>query len=155
MNKKSFFCGVFVGVLLTWVLSFYLYYSLNQSQSPKLTNSRSTNVFNFDDSEQSEEDYKDQKHSNLIGVESDNKEEGKLSYFKHKLKKEKEKRKLSQKLVDELRPVTVKQLEEFGIIRSLDDQYVRDEGYKTHAFNVLVSNHIGSYRDIPDTRHKM
>lgn len=153
MNKKSFFCGVFVGVLLTWMLSFYLYYSLNQSQSPKLTNSRTTNVFNFDDS--SEEDSKDQRHSNLIGAESDKKEEGKLSYFKQKLKKEKDKRKLSRKLVDELQPVTVKQVEEFGIIRSVDDQYIRDEGYKTHAFNVLVSNHIGSYRDIPDTRHKM
>lgn len=149
MNKKSFACGVFVGVLVTWALSFYLYYSLNQSQSSKLTNPQ-TNLFN--DSGESEED---QKHSNSILTDGDKKDEGKLSYFKMKLKKEKAKRKISRKLVEELQPVTVKQLEEFGIIKSVDDQYTRDNGYKTHAFNVLVSNHIGSYRDIPDTRHKM
>lgn len=30
---------------------------------------------------------------------------------------------------------------------------MRDEGYKTHAFNVLVSSNLGLTRNIPDTRH--
>lgn len=151
MNKKSFLFGVFVGVLVTWALSFYLYYSLNQSQTLKLTKLHK-NIFNSEDSGESDED---RKKSNLIEENDGKKEEGKLSYFKMKLKKEKEKRKISRKLIEELQPVTVNQIEEFGIIKSVDDQFIRDEGYKTHAFNVLVSNHIGSFRDIPDTRHKM
>lgn len=152
MNKKSFVCGVFVGVLVTWALSFYLYFSLDNSLPSKLTNLQK-NIFNFDDdSGESEEDLK---NSNSL---SDNDEKvfgGKASYFKGKLKKGKEKRKLSQKLIKELTPVTIKQQEEFGIIKSVDDQFTRDSGYKTHAFNTLVSNNIGNFRDIPDTRHKM
>lgn len=151
MNKKSFFFGVFVGVLITWALSFYLYYSLNQSQGQSLTNTQK-NVFNFDSSEESQENHK---QSNLIGAEDEKKGEGKLSYFKKKLSKEKDKRKVSRKLVEELMPITVKQSQEFGLIKSADDQFTRDEGYKTHAFNVLVSKNIGSFRDIPDTRHKL
>lgn len=154
MNKKSFLLGVFVGVLITWALSFYLYYSLNQSQT-NLTNLETKNLFNSKSADSRIDHEEDQKNSNLIENNNDKEEKGKLSNFKRKLKKEKEKRKISRNLVEELRPVTVKQSEEFGIIKSIEDQYVRDEGYKTHAFNVLVSNHIGFYRDIPDTRHKM
>lgn len=151
MNKKSFLLGVFVGVLVTWALSFYLYYSLTQSQNPKLTNLQK-NIFNFDDSDENDSD--EQKHSNLFNERHDKFEGGKASYFKSKLKKE-DKRKISRKLINEMQPVVVEQGEEFGIIKSLDDQFTRDNGYKTHAFNVLVSNNIGSYRIIPDTRHKM
>lgn len=151
MNKKSFLLGVFVGVLVTWALSFYLYYSLNQSQNSKLSNLQK-NIFNFDDSDES--DSHEQKHSNSLIGKNDQYVNGKMSYFKSKLKKE-GKRKISRKLEEELQPITVEQAEEFGIIKSLDDQFVRDNGYKTHAFNVLVSNNIGSYRIIPDTRHKM
>lgn len=45
--------------------------------------------------------------------------------------------------------------DEFGIIRNPADQFIRDEGYKRHAFNVLVSNKLGLSRYIPDTRHKL
>nr|CAD7260064.1 unnamed protein product [Timema shepardi] len=44
-------------------------------------------------------------------------------------------------------------LEELGMVKTPEDQLVREEGYKTHAFNVLVSNHLSYHRDIPDTRH--
>lgn len=153
MNKKSFLLGVFVGVLVTWALSFYLYYSLNQSQNSQLSNLQK-NIFNFDDSDENDsENGSEQKHSNSLGVKHDKSVDGKTSYFKNKLKNE-SKRKISRKLVEELQPV-VEQDDEFGIIKSLDDQLTRDNGYKTHAFNVLVSNHIGSYRIIPDTRHKV
>lgn len=151
MNKKSFLCGVFVGVLVTWALSFYLYYSLNNSQISQITGLQK-NVFNFDESEEESDEIKG---SNFIEVNNDKFVDSKQSYFKSKLKKEKDKRKISQKLIDELKPVTIKQAEEFGLIRSLEDQEIRDIGYKTHAFNALVSNNIGSFRDIPDTRHKM
>lgn len=138
MNKRSFFFGVLVGVLVTWALSFYLFYLLNSSQPPKLAN-LSKNIFN------------EEKVDNAI--DNERPADGKSSYFKDKLMKEK--RKISSKLLEELKPVTIAQAEQFGIIKSVEDQFVRDSGYKTHAFNVLVSNHIGHFRDIPDTRHAM
>lgn len=42
-----------------------------------------------------------------------------------------------------------------GVVRNSADKYVRDIGYKLYAFNALVSNNIGVYREIPDTRHKV
>lgn len=150
MNKKSFICGVFVGVLITWALSFYLYYSLINSQSLNLSGLQK-NIFNFDDdSGESEE----QKNSNSLSDKDDKAADGKASYVKGKANKDKEKRKISRKLIEELTPVTIKQQEEFGKIKSIDDQFTRDHGYKTHAFNILVSNNIGNFRDIPDTRHR-
>nr|CAD7460017.1 unnamed protein product [Timema tahoe] len=46
-------------------------------------------------------------------------------------------------------------LEELGMVKTPEDQLVREEGYKTHAFNVLVSNRLSYHRDIPDTRHHL
>lgn len=154
MNKKSFLCGVFVGVLVTWALSFYLYYSLNNSQQVSQLTALQKNVFNFDE-EESPEESDEIKGSNFIEVNNDKFVDSKQSYFKSKLKKEKEKRKISRNLIEELTPVTIKQDAEFGLIKSLEDQHIRDSGYKTHAFNALVSNNIGPFREIPDTRHKM
>lgn len=41
-----------------------------------------------------------------------------------------------------------------GSIDSPIEQYVETEGYKLFAFNLLVSNRIGIFRLIPDTRNK-
>ncbi|XP_040208673.1 polypeptide N-acetylgalactosaminyltransferase 11 [Rana temporaria] len=41
---------------------------------------------------------------------------------------------------------------EMGMIFNEQDQDVRDIGYQTHAFNMLISNRLGYHRDIPDTR---
>lgn len=41
------------------------------------------------------------------------------------------------------------------MVRNIEEQYLRDVGYKRHAFNILVSNKIGLVRDIPDTRHNL
>lgn len=46
-------------------------------------------------------------------------------------------------------------LDEFGMVKNAEEQYLRDIGYKRHAFNVLVSSKIGLTRDVPDTRHKL
>lgn len=150
MNKKSFFSGVIVGVLITWSLSFYLYYSLNKNE-PTKQSGQQQNIFNFEDSDESS----DEKNVNEIEGKHEKFIDGKSSYVKNKLKKEQEKRKISRKLIEELQPVTSKQPAEFGIIRNAEDQFVRDSGYKTHAFNVLVSSQIGIFREVPDTRHKM
>ena len=39
-----------------------------------------------------------------------------------------------------------------GIIQNNEDERIRDEGYKNHAFNELISNRLGIYREIQDTR---
>lgn len=41
---------------------------------------------------------------------------------------------------------------EMGMIFDSRDQEVRDSGYHRHAFNVLISNRLGSHRSLPDTR---
>lgn len=41
------------------------------------------------------------------------------------------------------------------MVRNPEELYLRDVGYKRHAFNILVSSKIGLIRDIPDTRHKL
>lgn len=46
-------------------------------------------------------------------------------------------------------------LDEFGMVKNAEEQYLRDIGYKRHAFNVLVSSKIGLIRDVPDTRYKL
>lgn len=47
------------------------------------------------------------------------------------------------------------QFDLLGVVRNKQDKYIRDIGYKHHAFNALVSNNIGLIRDLPDTRHKV
>lgn len=41
------------------------------------------------------------------------------------------------------------------MVRNAEEQYLRDIGYKRHAFNILVSSKFGLLRDIPDTRNKL
>lgn len=151
MNKSSFVFGVFVGALVTWAVTIYLYYSLNSSQTTSSTFGQlaEKNIFNLV-SDSSDEEDDDDSHEQLSNkLDYDDESYGKSSYVKNK------KKKISQKLRDELRPVTIKQDPEFGLVRDAKDQFIRDNGYKTHAFNVLVSKQIGDFRDIPDTRHKM
>ncbi|CAB3375722.1 Hypothetical predicted protein [Cloeon dipterum] len=58
-----------------------------------------------------------------------------------------------QKMLAQLQP---KKLEnEIGMVRSLEEQRIRDQGYKNHAFNTLVSHKLGYHREIPDTRNAL
>lgn len=42
-----------------------------------------------------------------------------------------------------------------GMINSPQDQKIKDEGYKKHAFNLLISDRIGYRRMVPYTAHPM
>lgn len=47
-------------------------------------------------------------------------------------------------------------INDLGIIKTEGDIATRDEGYKDHGFNALVSLRLGNYREtLPDTRHKL
>lgn len=152
MNKRVFCCGFLFGVLITWVLSFYLYYTLtvhSQSSDINAIKYLQKNIFNEDSGEEDSRE-----HGNSLDHDL-SKGQGKSSYVKEKYKKFKQKRIYSQKLIDEMKPVQITDPPEYGIIKNVADQYVRDEGYKQHAFNCLVSNQIGTSREIPDTRHRL
>lgn len=156
MNKRVFCCGVLFGVLITWMLSFYLYYILTVHPQSALIKDQfqylQNNIFNDDSKEDDDVDEsEEQLHDNSIHHELNG--GGKSYYVKDKFAKLR--RKQSQKLINELKPVTISQDPEYGIIKNAEDQFIRDDGYKNHAFNCLVSNNIGVYREIPDTRHKL
>jgi len=40
-----------------------------------------------------------------------------------------------------------------GVIKTLEEKKLREEGYTKHAFNALMSEKLGFHREIPDTRH--
>ncbi|XP_054742504.1 LOW QUALITY PROTEIN: polypeptide N-acetylgalactosaminyltransferase 35A [Anastrepha obliqua] len=52
-------------------------------------------------------------------------------------------------------PEDIEPLKMLGVLRDKKDKYIRDIGFKNHAFNALISNNIGPYREVPDTRHKV
>jgi len=45
--------------------------------------------------------------------------------------------------------------DDLGLVRSKEDQKIREDGYAHHAFNVLVSSRLDYHRSIPDSRHKL
>jgi polypeptide N-acetylgalactosaminyltransferase len=46
-------------------------------------------------------------------------------------------------------------LDELGMVKNIEEQNKREEGYKDFAFNILVSDNLSLQREIPDTRHKL
>lgn len=42
-----------------------------------------------------------------------------------------------------------------GLIKTADDQHKKEEGYKRHAYNILISDQIGYHRNISDTRNEL
>lgn len=47
------------------------------------------------------------------------------------------------------------ELVELGLVKTLEDQRKKDEGYKKHAYNVLISERLSFHREIPDTRNEL
>lgn len=41
------------------------------------------------------------------------------------------------------------------MVRTVEDQVLKDEGYKLHAYNTLISDRLYLNRSLPDTRHEM
>lgn len=173
MVSKSFVWGV-IAASLTWSVSLYLYWSLSSSGSNSAIASiptaghgdRGKALAVIGPVEQTEDMEKrtfiqNGHQNNLVAL---NPFEGKIengksySLFKEKYnryRKEQDFRKISHKLMDELQPMMPNGTDEFGMVRNSEEQFIRDVGYRKHAFNVLVSNKIGPFRSVPDTRHKL
>ncbi|XP_050725170.1 polypeptide N-acetylgalactosaminyltransferase 35A-like isoform X2 [Eriocheir sinensis] len=45
-------------------------------------------------------------------------------------------------------------LEELGLVKTHQDQEIKEKGYRLHAFNSLISSRLSPHRSVPDTRNK-
>ncbi|XP_053975440.1 polypeptide N-acetylgalactosaminyltransferase 35A-like isoform X2 [Hylaeus anthracinus] len=156
----SFISGIVIASI-TWAFSLYMYSKLSQNAdiiNPTMLMSESSKLMKestFD--HKIHNDRQLRLHHNMIFY--DNKESMndknvnnlKESNFKN-----------SNKLLQQLQPVPVKpsitigqDLDELGMVKNLDDQRKREEGFKNYSFNILVSDNIGLHRELPDTRHKL
>ncbi|MPC15940.1 Polypeptide N-acetylgalactosaminyltransferase 11 [Portunus trituberculatus] len=45
-------------------------------------------------------------------------------------------------------------LEELGLVKTHRDQEEKEQGYRLHAFNSLISSRLSPHRSVPDTRNK-
>ncbi|XP_058822924.1 polypeptide N-acetylgalactosaminyltransferase 35A-like [Topomyia yanbarensis] len=172
MVSKSFLWGV-LAASLTWSISLYLYWNLNSSSDAvasapaSLASATSSGRKNDDkqlpvvgpvEQEQSKKQWQNGHQNQLDNLAGKSLNEKSFSFFKDKLgryKSDQEHKKISHKLFDELQPIFPNGTDEFGMVRNSEEQFIRDVGYRKHAFNVLVSNKIGPYREVPDTRHKL
>ncbi|XP_001868085.2 polypeptide N-acetylgalactosaminyltransferase 35A [Culex quinquefasciatus] len=163
MVSKSFLWGV-IAASLTWSVSLYLYWNLMSDGTGAASSSPAALAASNEQrvaAEPVEQVVPQHRHSNLIetdSLEGKSRNEKSFSFFKEKYKryqKEQEYRKISHKLFDELRPIVPNGTDEFGMVRNSEEQFIRDVGYRKHAFNVLVSSKIGPFREVPDTRHKL
>ncbi|XP_043498120.1 polypeptide N-acetylgalactosaminyltransferase 35A isoform X1 [Polistes fuscatus] len=128
----AFLTGV-VMASLTWILSLYLYSTLSHNEGNKNIES-SLPSFNF-----------------LQALTNTKNFSKGINNYEN-----------SDKLLHHLQAVSLKPavtlgdgLDTLGMVRNFEDQRKRDEGYKNYSFNILVSDNIGFYRDILDTRYKL
>ncbi|KAK7789740.1 hypothetical protein R5R35_010989 [Gryllus longicercus] len=157
---NSFWFGI-IFASATWTISLYLYTKLSkESYSSKWSTSQpfvAVNIPNKDHSALL-------KHETFLDtnkVDGDDilpfEGKGKSAYYnKRKYFKN------SDGLIKHLQPVAPKSsktlpdgLNDLGLVRNLEDQNIRDEGYSKHAFNVLVSQKLSLHRTVPDTRHPL
>ncbi|XP_058790277.1 polypeptide N-acetylgalactosaminyltransferase 35A-like isoform X2 [Phymastichus coffea] len=168
VSFTSFFYGILIASV-TWALSLYMYSRLSQNDNfanPTMLISDMPNSLKESTFDQRSRKWLDNSHynSSLIwlkkSINKANKDAvlGKDQYD-FKFKKEYIN---SEKLLHQLKPVPVKPsvtigqgLDELGMIRNIKEQRKREEGYKNFAFNILVSDKLGLYRDVPDTRHTL
>lgn len=156
--NKSFLWGI-VFASITWLISIYLYMQLSKTTGGSLSQPRRMEPVMI----QHENNYFNNDLNNIISNEISG------TYRKKFFDgaKDSDMRNLkkyynSAKLIKSLQPVLPssksiidKDLDELGMVKTLEDQRIRDEGYKLYAFNALVSTSLSPIRDIPDTRNKL
>ncbi|XP_011503505.1 PREDICTED: polypeptide N-acetylgalactosaminyltransferase 35A isoform X2 [Ceratosolen solmsi marchali] len=150
----SFFYGMVIASI-TWIFSLYLYLRLSQNVNINPTNlisdlSNPLKDITFD--QNLKQEHKNNNYIFKINNElSNNKEQ-----YSFVLKRYKN----SKKLLQQLNPFPIKPainigqgLDELGMVKNVEEQKKREEGYKNFAFNILVSDNLDLQREIPDTRH--
>lgn len=145
--NRSFLYGICFASA-TWIISLYLFWQLNKTtnilQQPTIQSSNNNNIRNV----------------------FDNVARSKIHNFKEETREEKQA--LKQYINNlqshkNLQPVYrnpgmdayERDLIELGMVKTMADKRMKDDGYKHYAFNVLISNNLGYQRHIPDTRNKL
>lgn len=128
---------MFVGAV-TWSISLYLYWVLNYENGPIGSGPSTARYFNdviipYEEGMDPNKGKERYLHKNVHGVR-------KFDIARQKLN-----------------PVLTRNddLEDPGRVKNLADLKFRDEGYKNHGFNALVSRNLDYHRPVPDTRHKL
>ncbi|XP_050309603.1 polypeptide N-acetylgalactosaminyltransferase 35A-like [Anthonomus grandis grandis] len=146
--NRSFLYGIGFASI-TWIVSLYLYAQLSRSTeqgSQEVTGYFSDLSVNVADSGQFKRTKK--QYDKIFNRKHDNKSGNSIE------------------LLDKLKPVWRDRLQktsdvfeqelfELGLVQDKEEQAVKDEGYKTHAYNVLISKKLSLHRDIPDTRNAL
>ncbi|XP_023954125.2 polypeptide N-acetylgalactosaminyltransferase 35A isoform X2 [Bicyclus anynana] len=132
---NSFLWGLIIASA-TWCISLYLYWLLNS------TALEGKNLL-YDNSKT-----------------NDDKFAGKMwKYQKEKSEYQKKimlREKFAKQLGIKSNVQPIKSLEgQFGLIHNAEDVRIREQGYSMHAFNTLISQRIGTFRGLPDTRFKL
>ncbi|CAA9994097.1 unnamed protein product [Nesidiocoris tenuis] len=138
---KCFLAGMFVGTF-TWSISFYFYWVLSSENNGFGSSATRVTTWAYDN--EAIMPYED-------GV---NLQRGKEKYLV--LQPDSDANNVDaarQKLI----PVVANNdgFNDPGRVRHLADLKFRDEGYRLHGFNALVSRNLDYHRHIPDTRHEL
>ncbi|XP_075212719.1 polypeptide N-acetylgalactosaminyltransferase 35A-like [Lycorma delicatula] len=149
VRYKSFLWGI-VFSSLTWAVSLYLYWLLTQDDSIQNPTRRS-----FTPSKLSKSFNKFDSVNEVVVLPYEDNDlqrmRAKSKYYKN-----------SNSVINQLKPKLIKPnvplpqgLSELGLVKTIEDLKVRDEGYKLYGFNALASRNLGFHRDLPDVRHKL
>ncbi|XP_039280428.1 polypeptide N-acetylgalactosaminyltransferase 11 [Nilaparvata lugens] len=152
--RYNSFCWGIVFASITWMIILYMYWLLNTDS----THSFQQTTLPFTPSQP-------RINNEILLPYEDNdaqRQRAKQKYFKNQNYLPKTKYKNSKKLIQQLQPELIKPnidlpngLAEIGMVKSLDDLKVRDEGYHQFGFNALAGRNLGMFRQVPDTRHKL
>nr|CAI5843917.1 unnamed protein product [Callosobruchus analis] len=115
----------------TWMISLYLYFQIasldifaTRSSSSHSSWGLQQNLLDSEDHEFPKKYFKSYKHD-----------------LQPVLKLPKEHRSVNEEIL------------QLGMLKNKEDQIIKEEGYKLHAYNVLISNRLRLDRDLPDTRN--
>lgn len=150
LSKKfrSFLFGILFASV-TWSISLYLYWKLNET-TVSYSSTRKPNNFASIPNRPLQNDI-------LLPYENDEKklQRSKSKYYSNKYKN-------SETLINHLQPEKVKpivdvdeDLATLGYVKTPEDLKIRDKGYRLYGFNALASRNLDYHRAIPDTRHKL
>ncbi|XP_049884954.1 polypeptide N-acetylgalactosaminyltransferase 35A [Pectinophora gossypiella] len=165
--NNSFLWGI-IFASATWSISLYLYWLLNMSGDsiPNAESKMHYRLVNMDEKDRMKNNDKSiaaLEGKNLLfdSPQSVNDNFAGNNWKYHKIRSDYQrkmmlKEKFAKQLGMKLSAKPDKSLDnQFGLIRNAEDVRIRDKGYSMHAFNTLISQRIGNYRGLPDTRNKL
>ena len=159
MRIKSFFCGI-IFTSIVWILIFYFYILRNGFFSK--TFDKTTAKENFKTSLPLRHrivSHLNSRYNNLNLLKAKTKRPINANLINEDPIEDEFQRKQDIKWYNKAMKLSAgssdQNLISLGLINTKEEKKIKDEGYKKHAFNLLISNRIGDSRKIPDTRNAL